>query len=273
MATCEPKPLAGKRVVVTRAAEQAGALIRELGERGAEVLLLPTVGFAEPSDLEPLDDSIDSLEGFDWLFFTSANAVRFFVRRCRARGVIGWLGSGAGPRVAAVGPATAAAAEQEGIRLEYVASVSRGAALAAQLGPRLAGKRVLLPRSDLASGDLPAVLRGAGAEVADVVAYQTLAPSAMDPRVTEAIAGGEVDVICLFSPSAFRNLVDEVGLENLRRNAGRVALAAIGPVTAGAIRESGLSVEIEADDATSQELVRAIESHFARTIRSGVHTP
>ncbi len=266
MATASSAPLAGKRVVVTRAPEQAEELIRQLKHLGAAVLLFPAVSFADPTDSEALDGAVDSLPQFHWLLFTSQNAVRFFGRRCRARGRMVAAGQ---PLIAAVGPATAAAAEKEGFRVDQVAGRFRGAALAEELGPRLAGKRILLPRSDRASGDLPAALRAAGADVTDVVAYRTVAPDSQDRGVAEAICRGGVDVVTFLSPSAFRYVAEGVGVEALRRP----TLAAIGPVTAAAIRDAGLAVEIEAREATAVSLVAAIADYFAQRLPSGVKSP
>ena len=274
MAAPNATPLAGRRVVVTRAPEQAGELIRVLEQLGAQVLLLPAVAFSDPAGPAPLDQAIASFAQFDWLLFTSRNAVHFFAKRCRALGApqAGKLGgeSASGPRVAAVGPATAEAAAQEGFRVDYVAREFRGAALAAELAPRLKGKRVLLPRSDRAGADLPAALRANGAEVMDVVAYQTTAPEGFHSGVVEAIRRGEVDVITLMSPSAFHHLAEQVGAENLREVTRRVALAAIGPVTSAAICEAGLPVAIEARESTGAALVAAIADYISQRRPSGV---
>ncbi len=277
MAAANPAPLAGRRVVVTRAPEQAGNLIAQLQKVGAEVLLLPAVSFKDPEDAAPLDRAIRTLGDIHWVLLTSQNAARFFAKRCRALGMLkvnnGWAVARVSARIAAVGPATAEAARKESFSVEYVASQFRGAALAQELSAQLTGKRVLLPRSDRASADLPAALRAVGAEVVDVVAYRTATPEAFDPGVLDSIRRGEVDVITLLSPSALHHLVEELGLEALHRVAGPVAFAAIGPATSAAIREAGLPVEIEAPEATSASLVTAIARYFAELFPSGVKSP
>ncbi len=277
MALASAAPLARKRIVVTRAPEQAEDLAHQLERLGAEVLLLPAVAFAGPEDPGPLDRAIESLGDFDWVLFTSQNAVRFFAQRCRVLGRMqgsdGWNSAAARPLLAAVGPATAEAAAKQGLPVEFVASQFRGQALAEELAGRVAGKKVLLPRSDCAGADLPAALRAAGAEVADVAAYRTSLPESLAPDVADAIRRGEVDVVSFFSPSAFHNLVEAIGLETLRNLSGRVALAAIGPVTAGAIRDAGLLVEIEAREATAASLVAAMSEYFAQRLPSGVKSP
>jgi len=255
------KPLAGRRVVVTRAREQAGELIRRLEELGAEVLLKPSVAFAEPEEISGLDRALRSLDTFHWVVFTSQNAVRFVCRRCRALG-IEWSQGVARPRVAAVGPATAAAAREEGLPADRVASRHSGEALVQELGKQIVGSRVFLPRSDRARPALPGALRAAGAEVVEVVAYRTVAPGGGEDAVLEKIQSGEVDVIAFASPSAFHHLRAELGGEAMSLISGRVAFAAIGPVTAKALREAGLPVEIEAGESTAAGLARAIAGYF-----------
>ena len=272
MANTSHLPLAGKRIVITRAPEQAADFVRQLEQLGAEVLLLPTVTFAEPKDAGPLDQAIGSLARFDWVLFTSQNAARFFARRCHTLGQT-LNRNTARPLVGAVGPATAQAAREEGFRVHYVASRFRGTALAEELGAQFAGKKVLLPRSDRVGAELPVALRAAGAEVVEVVAYQTSVPESFDHRVADAIRRGGVDVISLFSPSAFHNLVEEVSLGTLHQHAARMVLAAVGPVTAGAIREAGLPVEIEAREAAATSLAAAIADYFLQRLSSGVESP
>ena len=129
---------------------------------------------------------------------------------------------------------------------------------------------MLLPRSDRAGTDLPAALRALGAEVSDLVAYQTAAPETYDRTTAETIRRGEVDVITLMSPSAFHHLAEQISVENLSQATQRVALAAIGPITSAAIREAGLPVAIEAREATTAALVAAIVEHFMQRQPSGV---
>jgi len=267
------KPLSGKRVVVTRAAEQAGDLVRALEENGAEVLLVPSVAFAEAEDKQPLDAAILSLFRFDWLLLTSQNAVRFFAARCRERGFDLSVLAGAPPSVAAVGPATAEAARQEGLVVKFVASRNTGEGLAQELREHLLGKKVLLPRSDRADADLPAALSRAGAQLTDVVAYRTLAVHDAAAKELEQIRQTGADVITFASPSAFHSFVEQIGADVLRKLAGRTALAAIGPVTARAIQQAGFVAEIVAEDSSAAGLVAAIISWVEHHATSGANTP
>ena len=276
----ENKPLAGKRVVVTRAPEQARELIARLEGYGAEVLLLPTVSFADPADTIILDAALRSLDRIDWIVFTSENAVKFFVKRARALGIdVAELQKQT--RIAAVGPGTASAAAAEGLRVEYVAKKHRGESLAEELRPELCGKRILLPQSDLAKDDLARMLREFAGQVIDAVAYRTVASGAEAPvaggrirgteepadPAAETLSGvrkGEVDAISFASPSAFLNFAEMVGAETMRLLSESAKIAAIGPTTARAIREDGWNVAIEASEATSHGLADAIAVHFER---------
>jgi uroporphyrinogen III methyltransferase/synthase len=255
------KPLDGKRIVVTRAIEQARGLKERLESMGAVVLLLPAVSFSEPADTTELDRAIGALGSFDWVLFTSANAVRFFAKRCQKLSIN--VGESAKPQCAAVGPATATAAAAEGFTIDYVAKEFLGTALARELGKSLAGKRVVLPRSERAGRDLPDALKAAGAEVTEVMAYHTGGVGAAEPGVLEAVRDALVDVVSFFSPSAVENLRGELGAEVLSRLGTKAAMAAVGPVTAAAMRKAGLPVAIEAPEATAESMAAAIQKYFS----------
>jgi len=255
------KPLEGKRVVVTRAPEQAGALARELEALGAQVVFLPAIQFADPLDFAALDGAIETLEKFDWLIFTSQNAVRFFARRAAALGK-NVSAAAAGPagrtRIAVIGQATARAARSAGFAIDYAATRSTGNDLASELSEAVRSRRVLVPASDRAGEELPGVLARAGAEVVRVVAYRTVAAPAADSAL-ETLRRGEVDVVSFASPSAFIALAGQLGREAL----ARLVLAAIGPTTARAIRAAGLPVAIEARKSNSAGLAEAIADYFS----------
>ncbi len=281
------KPLAGKSVVVTRAPEQAAELIAQLEGHGANVLLIPTVSFADPEDTVILDATLRSLDRMDWIVFTSENAVMFFARRARVLGIA--LGELKGEtKVAAVGPRTAAAAALEGMTADYVATRQNGEALGQELRGELTGKLVLLPHSDLAKDDLARMLREFAGQVIDVVAYRTVAPGSEVPAPTGRIRGteetldpaaaalsrvrsGDVDVISFASPSAYRNFAELMGAEAMRTLSESAKFAAIGPTTARAIREDEWDVAIEASESTAHGLGDAIASYFERE-SSGVKT-
>ncbi|MGH9692316.1 MAG: uroporphyrinogen-III synthase [Candidatus Acidiferrales bacterium] len=260
------RTLAGKRIVVTRAPEQARDWIAALERRGAMVLLLPMVRFEPPETWEAVDAAIRRLAEFDWALFTSANAVRFFSQRCRELEAERELFQSSRVRVGAVGPATAETLTQEGWRVDYVASVHTGEALARELASSLAAKKVLLPRSDRGDGWLPNVLREAGAEVTEVIAYRTANPEGLDSEILGRLRRAEVDAVVFASPSAFRNLCDAVPAAELATLSGGVPFAAIGPATARALREGGVRPQIEASDSSAEALADAIARYFERPV-------
>ncbi len=267
------RPLGGKRIVVTRASEQAGDLTERLEAAGAQVILFPTVSFAPPDDFKPLDAAIRALSTFDWLIFTSRNCVHFFCNRCRELEPSPFPKSADTPRIAVVGPATAAAAHESGLRVDHLASRTHGAALAEDLAAGMRGLRVLLPRSDRARNDLPAALLQAGALVTQVIAYRTLLPKIDESPALARLRAGEVDAVILASPSALHNLV-ELGLLDARhRQCEKIALVAIGPTTAAAIRDAGFAVAAEARHSTAAGLVDALCGYYSSAQNTGVSVP
>jgi uroporphyrinogen-III synthase len=258
--TAKPRTLEGRRIVVTRAPEQSKELRERLAELGAEVISFPLVRFLALEDTADLDRAIRSLEKFDWLVFTSANAATFFLGRCRT---VGCWPSGKAAKIAAVGSATRLALEKEGLKASFVPKTFSGAGLAAELSGALAGKNVLLPRSDRAGDELPSLLQRAAANVTEVVAYRTAGPEVLERGIIDTIRSGQADAVTFFSPSAFHEFQKAVGPDALSKLDSRVAFAAVGPVTAEAIRGAGLPVAIEAEEATTASLVAALERHFA----------
>ena len=254
--------LSGKRVVITRVVAQSGALARELWARGATPVSLPLVSFAEPEDPAPLDNAIAKIRQFDWLILTSAQAVRAIVQRA-ADLQLPLAGTSRNLRVACVGPVTAESARKANLRVTYVAATHSGVALANELGSRLREAKVLLPRSDRANPDLPTALRRYGAQVTEVTAYRTLRPRETDQDGLKKVADGQTDAILFFSPSAVQHFSELVGAEKMRSIQGMLAITAVGPVTANALREAGVSRVVVADDTTAVSVIEALEKYFA----------
>jgi len=147
--------------------------------------------------------------------------------------------------------------------IAYVAKEFLGTSLAHELSGALADKKVLLPRSARAGRNLPDALRAAGAQVTEVVAYHTGGVGAAEPEVMDALREARVDLVSFFSPSAVENLRSELGAEVLLRLGAKAALAAVGPVTAAALRKAGLPVAIQAPEATGESMTAAIVEHFS----------
>ncbi len=267
MAEIAQSSLAGKRIVITRAALQSEALAKVLAGLGAIPLVLPLVEFGEPEDFGPLDAAIAQLEQFDWIIFTSGQAVRAFVARSKDLGA-SQNPAGSKLQIAAVGPVSAEAVRQMGLSVEYVARTHSGVGLANELGERLRGRSVLLPRSDRANPDLPAALRAHGAQITEVVAYRTLQPGEVDRQKLGSISAGEADAVLFFSPSAVQNFADLVGAEHFLGLQNALAITAVGPVTAGALRHLKMKRIVVAADTTSTAVVQALENHFTSAEKS-----
>ena len=258
--------LAGKRIVITRAAAQSEALVRELIVRGAIPVVLPLVSFAEPQDSAPLDAAIAEIQQFDWMMLTSAQAVRAVIKRGEELKLS--LNHAENKlQIACVGPVTTEEARRAGLRVEYVAETHTGAALAEELGKRLKGAKVFLPRSDRANPDLPPALKRHGALVTEVIAYRTLRPTAIDERNLRQVADGAADAVLFFSPSAVQHFAELFGGQQLRALQDKLAITAVGPVTANALREAGVQRTVLAGDTTATAVVEALEKHFAGTVK------
>jgi len=266
VAEASPSPLDGRRIVITRSAAQSVMLAKELSARGAIPVVLPLVSFADPEDFAPFDRAIAEIQQFDWIVLTSAQAVRAVVKRGEELGR-SLIRSGSKLRIASVGPVTAEAARQAGLPVEYVAETHTGAALAEELGDRLQGARVFLPRSDRANPDLPAALKRSGAQVTEVIAYRTLKPTDVDQRNLRQMAEGAADAVLFFSPSAVQHFADLFGGEQLRALQDKLAITAVGPVTANVLRQAGVGRTVLAGDTTAAAVVNALEKHFAGTVK------
>jgi uroporphyrinogen-III synthase len=268
--------LKGKRVILTRAVEQSAEWTRALESRGAEVMLLPAVRIAQPETWSLLDRELLRLHEFDWVLFTSRNAVRFIAERLAELGCALCSAGQSSPRVAAVGHATAEAARQKGWRVDCVPEKQDGESLARELQESLAGRRVLLPRSDRGDDRLAIALEKSGAKVREVVAYLTLAPESLDPAVADRLRTGQVDWIVFASPSAFHNLAHLIGAKELAALSEQVHFLAIGPTTAKALRGAGAQVELEAAAPDAEGVASALCEYYAphvvRAQSAGVKT-
>ena len=257
------KPLAGRRIVVTRAPEQAAELNACLRALGAEVLAMPTMSFAVATDFTAIDAALDRLGEFDWLVFASQNAVRFVTERVTATRKRASTVAFPSLQVAAVGQATATASAAAGFRATYTARNASGESLASELAHYVTGKSVLLPRSDRGDARLMNGLREAGARVTDVVAYRTLGAQEINAEALGDFRAGQVDAILFASPSAFQNLCEVIPVPEMAMLSLRVNFAAIGPTTAKALREAGVRVAIQPTQSSAILLADAVAKFYA----------
>ncbi len=249
----EQRPLFGKRIVVTRATQQAPILSEKLRELGADAIERPATQIAR-LDLAPLRTSIDNIGDYNWLIFTSQNAVAIFWEQLLGRGKDSR--ALAGLRIAAVGPATAGALLEHGITVDVIPERFVAEGLLDSMNDRddVAGSKVLYVTAEGARDILPTGLREIGAELAIIEAYRTIPDGAGAEKLARAIEAGKVDLATFTSASAVRGYVEAVG-EDL---ALRIPAASIGPQTSDALREAGIEVEAEAEESTIDGLVSAV---------------
>jgi len=247
----ERLPLFGQRIVVTRDRLQSSELAEPLESLGAEALLLPVIEIREPSDPKPLDDAIAQLESYDWLIFTSANGVRYFIDALdRSARDLRSLKS----RICAIGPATKAAIEALHIKVdlmpkEYVAE----SLVEAFAKEDLESRRILLPRAAVARDLVPRELSRRGATVEVVEAYHTVAPARL-AEGARAIRDRKPHWITFTSSSTVTNFIAAAGREAL----SQLKIASIGPITSSALRQHGIEPTVEAEPHTIGGLVDAI---------------
>ena len=268
----DERPLFGKRIVVTRSREQAGELVDLLESLGAEPIEAPMIRVVPPDDYGPLNQAVADAGTYDWIVFTSANAVDAFMRRLH-------IGPGdvrnlKGVRLCAVGPITAERLAGHGVKADLQPPEYRSEAIVPALAESgdLKGKRVLLPRADIAREALVDELRKAGAEVTEVTAYRTVLAEIDregDPDIYRMLLEKRIDVVTFTSASTVRNFMKVFGAEQAVDLLRTTAVASIGPVTAEAAEQYGITTSIMPKEHTIQALAEAIVGHFGRVKASG----
>jgi uroporphyrinogen III methyltransferase/synthase len=248
------RPLSGRRVLVTRAREQAGDLSQFLEDAGAEPVELPLIR------LEPVQEAIlpENLASYDWVLFASTNAVACFWRLL-TRSACDWRSLG-NARIAAVGPATARALLNHHARPDFMPGLHDAAALLREFPEGLHGKRVLLPRAAEAPAALPEGLRAAGANVDSVAVYRNVIEKTQRTSIRAKIESGELDAVTFASSSAvnhFHQLFPETDLSRCR-------VVCIGPATADTARASGMPVTAVAQEHTAEGIVSTLVALFSR---------
>jgi uroporphyrinogen-III synthase len=259
-------PLQGRRIVVTRARPQGGDLVRALERLGAEVVFTPVIHIEAFTDLEPLRLAIAHIADYRWVAFTSQNAVRIVCDQLPAWGYAAAPTLGQ-TSVAAIGPATAAALSERGIRVDLMPPGYVADALVEELARRggLTGARVLIPRAERARDALPEGLRRLGAEAHVIPVYRTVAAAGDGAALAQQILAGRIDVVTFTSSSTVHHFVTLVGANAAR--SGRYGAAVIGPITAATARHYGLPVVLEAAEYTTAGLVAALAQYFGEGAR------
>ena len=260
-------PLQGKRIAVTRAEEQSIGLLARLNLLGAATVVCPAIAIIPPADFAALDAAIGRLSEYDWLIVTSANGVRALLDRMAALGQSAV--SLAHLAIGAIGPATADALAERGLQAHFMPSAYVAESILAEIGD-LAGKRILLPRADIARATLAVGLRAMGATVDEIAAYRTV-PGSGARELAGVLRAKTLDAITFTSSSTVRYMLEGLEQAGISRDEARMLLNAtavvcIGPITAATASEYGLRVDAVAHQYTADGVVDALVEWFAQPI-------
>jgi uroporphyrinogen-III synthase len=272
--------LTNKRILITRTRHQASDLAVQLEALGASTVTIPTIEIVPPASFAALDAALTCLRGrsYDWLLFTSANAVEAFHRRANPQAATTpgapcpdsrtWVSTTPQslfpiPKIAVIGPATAHAVQSIGLTVDLIPPRYIAESLAEALLPEAPGKSFLLVRAAEARDHLPEVLTAAGATVTIAEAYRNQLPPDSIPALQSLFASPEhyPDAITFTSASTARNLFNLLEAANLTLPAN-ITLASIGPITSQALRDHGHESTIEAHTPTIESLVQSLLEKF-----------
>lgn len=255
------KPLIGRRIVVTRAREQASDLVNALSLRGADIIQCPSIEICPLADYMEVDGAIAKLEKYRWLIFTSVNGVDYFWQRLERAGLDSRALGNA--KIAAIGPATALALTKKGIKADLVPKTYMAEEVAKAIvavdGPSLTDSRMLLPRAAKARMVLPDELARAGAIVDVAPVYQTVPGIGCKEKVLKLLKDGSIDCVTFGSSSTVVNFFNMFPDQNMLSS---VVFAAIGPVTKTTLAEYGFKAQIMPKEYTIPALVEAITQYF-----------
>lgn len=253
-------PLASRRVLVTRAAHQAGKLSEGLRDLGAEPVEVPMLEILPPQSFDPLDAALRRLSEYHWLILTSTNTVRVLTERAV---VLGIAFDPTFIKVAAVGEATAAAARDAGLPISFVPESYVAESLLAGMSAQAAGQRVLLVRAAIARDVIPDALRAAGATVDVANAYRNGMPSAAPQLLRNAVAS-RIDAATFTSSSSAKHLAKAAQAAGIPWPLAGVPAISIGPITSNTLRELGWEPVIEANPSDIPGLISAVTLFFRR---------
>ncbi len=245
-------PLQNKKILITRAHEQAAIFAEKIRALGGEPVEFPTIDFAPLENFRKLDHALARASEFDWIVFTSANGVRYVAERLRELGLTPAIFATA--QIAAIGPATAQALAQLGLHVEFVPTKYLGEQIAIEL-PIARGQRALLLRADIASDLLEKKLSERGIAVTNLAVYRTITP------VASAVELSAIDAVTFSSSSTARNFVAMLN-GTAEALLTRAMVFCIGPVTAETARELGLRVDAVASEHTIDGLVDAMAKYY-----------
>lgn len=254
----ETRPLFGKRILVTRAREQAGELSALLAQQGAEPIEYPVIQLVPPESWHEVDVAIKEIAQYHWLVFTSVNGVRPFMERVRHHGLD--ARALAGLRLCCIGPRTAEELSRHGLTADLVPNEFQAEGLIAAITQTdVRGQRVLIARAAVAREILPDQLREAGADVTVVRVYRTIRPALEVDRLKDYLRRRAIHVMTFASSSTVKNFCALFeSREELAALTADIPVACIGPITAATAEEEGLRVAILAKENTIQAMVESI---------------
>ncbi len=259
----ESRPLFGKRIVVTRPKDQATSFISTLSELGAQCLLFPTIEIIPPASWKELDRAIEGLSRYDWIIFTSVNGVKYFFERLHVEKKDARHLNGI--KIGVIGPRTTSALIDRGVSPDLVPDKYWAEGVMEELeGYSLDGKRVLLPRPSVARHYIPKKLKGLGAIVDVVEAYQTVLPDYSRNQIDELFENGKIDMIAFTSPSTVTNFLAMFEGKSIYEEISKIEVACIGPITAQRVTEAGLKVVVAPNEYTTDALARAIVEYYGQ---------
>jgi len=247
--------LQGKTILITRAASQSGDLRAALEALGARVLECPAIEILPVSNWAEVDRAIAGLSSYQWLIFTSTNAVEYFMQRVQAKDIMCEV------PVATVGASTARKLQEWNLTASRVPDTFRAEGLLEMFPADLQDVRILIPRAETAREILPDELRRRGATVDVVTVYRTVKSEAGLSDLRQTLTSQAIDAVVFTSPSAVRSVSETLG-DELAALISPIPIAVIGPIAREAVESVGLRATIQPGKATVQALVDAIQRHF-----------
>ncbi len=253
----ESQPLMGKRVLVTRSSDQAQEFMDSIMELGGEPIPCSVIKTVLADNLEEIDQGLRNLSSYDWIIFTSVNAIRFFLQRGKEIGV--HVPEQIKGKVAAVGTQTAAALHKENIKVEHIpAKFTADDLLESLKGELTAGQKILIPHANLAKKNLANELRELGLFVDDIVTYETIPDDSCKEELRHLLEGNKIHIITFTSPSTVRNFLALLDGLNWKEILNSVTIGVIGPVTAEAALKLGLKVDVIAKEYSIPGLIQEL---------------
>ncbi len=259
----DKRPLFGKKIIVTRSREQASDFSVLLEKYGAEPIEFPTIETVPPKDWKEIDRAIKNLPKYDWAIFTSINGVKYFIERLKKQGKD--IRELKGIKICAIGPATAKAIEDLGIKVDLLPKEYRAESIITGLGKtKIKGRRFLLPRALKAREVLPEEIKRLGGKIDVVAAYRTIKPKEKTDGMRKMLQQKEIDVITFTSSSTVENFVSMFQKGEAPGLLEGITVACIGPITKDTATKLGIKTDIMPEKYTIPALTEAIGKYYKK---------